>query len=137
MSFDLSGSSGVISADEGIKRAAGIKKQRTYGHVSKERISALSSRPPPAEDPSHWSAEDVAALRESGVTVDNEDPDEANIAPPPAQPIQGTWGRPAICARKARSSLSDFEGGWKYYAWTAIKEQTYFDTFLVCFPEQA
>ena len=81
-------------------------------------------------------AEDVAALRESGVTVDNEDPDEANIAPPPAQPIQGTWGRPAICARRSRPSLADFEGGWKKYAWTAIKEQTYFDTFRVCFPEK-
>ena len=74
-------------------------------------------------------AEDVAALRESGITVDNEDPDEANIAPPPAQPIQGTSRRPAICARRARPSLSDFEDGWKNYAWNAIMEQTYFDRF--------
>ena len=80
-------------------------------------------------------AEDIAALRESGITVDNEEPDEANIAPPAAQPIQGRWGRPAICPRRA-SGLSDFEGGWKNHAWNAIKEQSYFDTFRICFPEK-
>ena len=80
--------------------------------------------------------EDITALHKHGITVDNEDPDEANVAPPPAQPIQETWGRPAICARRAKPNLTDFQGGWKNYAWNAIKDQTYFDTFRVCFLEK-
>ena len=81
-------------------------------------------------------AEDIAALRARGITVDNEEADEENVAPPPTEPLQGIWGRPAICPRRSNPAIVDFKGGWKNYAWSVIREKTFFDTFRMCFPEK-
>ena len=81
-------------------------------------------------------AEDIAALRARGIVVDNEDPDEENVAPPSAGPVEGTWGRPAICPRRASPSIINMKGGWKNHAWGMIKEKTFFNTFRMCFPEE-
>ena len=83
-----------------------------------------------------FNAEDIAALRARGITVDNEDADEENVGPPPAQEVPGIWGTPAICPRRANPAIVDYRGGWKSHAWSVIRQKTFFDTFRMCFPEK-
>jgi hypothetical protein len=61
------------------------------------------------------SAQDIAELREAGITVDNEDPAPENVGAPPSDPLfnVGEWMKPTICPRRADSTVHDLNGNWK------------------------
>ncbi|KAL7524687.1 hypothetical protein ACHAXR_004709, partial [Thalassiosira sp. AJA248-18] len=84
-------------------------------------------------------AEDIQALRDQGITVDNEDAAPENtVAPTAAETAAqvGEWFTPNTCPRKADGNIRDMEGGWNNFRWSQIAGMSELDLFRMCFPEE-
>ena len=84
------------------------------------------------------SAQDIAELRDAGITVDNEDPAPENAGAPPSEPLfnVGEWMKPTICPRRADSTVHDLDGSWKQNSWQDVGQMSELELFRMAFPEK-
>ena len=83
-------------------------------------------------------AQEVAELRQEGITVDddNEPAQENAQRPDPSESAVGQWCIPTVCPRKADVNCQDTRGTWINHSWLKIKEMDELALFRMCFPER-
>ncbi|KAL7537206.1 hypothetical protein ACHAXR_007655, partial [Thalassiosira sp. AJA248-18] len=81
-------------------------------------------------------AEQVAELREQGITVDEDnEPAPKNAAPPATTTANvGQWVTPSTCPRRSDPNINNRKGNWKTKS--SIKEMDELALFRMCFPEK-
>ena len=93
-------------------------------------------------DKARFNAEDIAALRAQGITVDDDnEPAPENAEAPPALPnnqrpaFVGEWVKPLSCPRLADPNVVNHPGRFKHHTWPAIALMSPFTLFRMCFFE--